>query len=191
MYAATFNTDTAVIYALLSTPDSRLDVADRDDSSQARMQMVADAVGMARRMTDDELEDLELLRAEADLAALSDTERAKCYVLVKSEEGELRQLSPKAAIWGKVDLAGPNADPDYTTLLESEQLLALDTQNKKSIHGLQLVRLYRDAGETQVQVNVYNNLGQVTGTEEKTIQEYDFISPPRYRLYVISQGDAG
>lgn len=152
MYAITNRTDTALVYSLKLVPDSRGVI---EGEADVRQQLVADGIGMARKMTEEEIERLNEQREEEELQEITEkNELDRLYVALDNvPEGRLRLLPPESAIWASVDVAGPGADPDWREEWFEEQLLArkLSTSNgtptSESKQGLNLVRLYRKSEE--------------------------------------------
>lgn len=147
MYAITNRTDTALVYSLKLVPDSR---GVLEGESDVRQQLVADGIGMARKMTEEELEQYNEQRATPDedgntYAPISVDELDNMFVALDNvPEGRLQLLPPESAIWASVDVAGPDADADWRKERFEEQLLARQSSHpSKSQQGLNLVRLYR------------------------------------------------
>ena len=78
LHAATYRVDTALVYAVNARPDSEFGQGDR-------YRIVADGLGIARRMSDEEMESLGLSGVDA-------------FVLLRNEEGQMQALAHGATI---------------------------------------------------------------------------------------------
>lgn len=118
VYAATYRVDTAVYYVLSKRIDSRY---------PDRYTVVSDTIGMARRMSDEELEALRDVNGSDLLDDLFDGDIAdfasRAFLAVPGNLGILRDLEPGTSIWADVpELIDPvSGQPIDWQLLEANE----------------------------------------------------------------------
>jgi prepilin-type N-terminal cleavage/methylation domain-containing protein len=140
-YAALFRTDTAVLYMLNTTPDSR---------EQSVTQTIADGVGMARRLSPEEFN--YFANAPDGFAALGydggdlTTLQNRAFALVENRAGRLREIEGGACIWAQVDAdLKDSGEPDADEDLEKQLLWPEPTGfgDYVSAQGLYPIILFR------------------------------------------------
>ncbi len=129
-HAATYRAETALYYTLIEVRDSRAGETDATFPAQ----VIADGVGVARRMTRMEVEQL---KAQPDFD-VSDTtfNEQRCFVVLDGQETRLQMFHPDAAVWAWIE--GLHNVP------LADQLLA-DTA--ETAQGLTQILLYRATEE--------------------------------------------
>lgn len=160
-HAANERVDTAVVYNLKRVEDS-LWGGDPDDPADD--QLIADSVGIARKMRPDEirrwhragrLHELYGELAGLDSPNLNDPVQQanevrevleeEGYILLRGEFGRMKPLDEESAIWADVAVL-PTDHPNFTLALEEtmeqSQLLAMNSTGSRSEQGLQFVRLF-------------------------------------------------
>lgn len=156
VHAATFRTDTALYYTLAEVDDSR--AAELPDAGLPK-QIVADGIGIARRMTRQEVASL---KAQDDFDAADTTfDEDRCYLVLEGPETRLQTFHPDAAVWGWVERL-------YNVPL-TEQLLA---NTADTAQGVTTVLLYRGAeedtdGDDELDTMVYQRILPRTLSEEE------------------------
>ena len=125
LYAQQARADTAVVYTLKTVKDSRDETTD---------QLIADGVGIARKMTDAEVRDI------LGVSPLSEQGK-RAYVMVDDSKADFVLLKKGACIEAQVDVAGSGAVSDWASRLLSDQLFGEETSGA-SRQGLCLVQVY-------------------------------------------------
>lgn len=136
-HAATYRAETALYYTLIEVQDSRAGETDATFPAQ----VIADGVGVARRMTRMEVEQL-----KAQLEATPEEEddpdedptfnEQRCFIVLDGQETRLQMFHPDAAVWAWIE--GVHNAP------LTDQLLA-DTA--ETAQGLTQILLYRATEE--------------------------------------------
>ncbi len=134
MHAATYRAETAVYYTLIEVQDSRAGETD----ATLPAQVIADGVGVARRMTHMEVDQLKA-QLEADGVDYSEDatfNEQRCFVALDGQETRLQMFHPDAAVWAWIE--GLHNVP------LGDQLLA---ETAETSQGLMRILLYRATEE--------------------------------------------
>jgi len=133
-HAATYRAETALYYTLIEVRDSRAGETDATFPAQ----VIADGVGVARRMTRMEVDQLKAqLDADGiDYASDPTFNEQRCFVVLDGQETRLQMFHPDAAVWAWIE--GLHNVP------LADQLLA---ETAETAQGLTHILLYRATEE--------------------------------------------